>query len=165
MNDGYEQFADVMRELWPSCRQFQGDGLLEGFFRSLHADIDEVLRCARKLRTMDWDCTKPSLKQLKQMLMKATDNDRDEWQAFLDSVRRGAKANGVKCENWSDRDVYEAFVETQARTWTHGIGRRLKDDPKGRLQRLAQRERTNWAAYWRGYLTEQGRPIPEWLTL
>jgi hypothetical protein len=161
-----EAFAELMTGLWPSCRMFASDRWLATFFDGYvrFRDWEHVQRSARKVWAADPGATKPDVRAFIDLLRHVQEDDRDEWRDFLRSIRIGAKAQGHSMDGWSDRDAYEAFVETQARTWTHDlITKRPYPDEDGRRAHGAKTERELWAWRWRTWFRDHKRQPLSWL--
>ena len=168
MNPGLDSLDAIVRQLWPRYK----DGVQPMWDTQLHRyPIDELRTVLWRYRADHPDDTKPVWRTIYAMLAGGKDgttSGKSDLQLLLDSVRRAIATDPAwqkypAARSWSDSEVFENHIEANVRPVLRKVDGEAKDDPGGRLAKLAANEREWTVTRYIRDLQERGEAIPQWL--
>lgn len=156
------EFARKVREWWPTHRMTDEEMRAACWDRVLSKyPADVVGQALWQHKGDEPDKPRPTWKSVYAHLPKSNRRGGlDDLQALIRNMRL---AEPKRHEHASDGEVWQTWVDIQARKWTHDGNGKLRPDPDGCNAKCAKQERFSQMHWARGVCREAEREIPEYL--
>ena len=163
----FPEFLSAVRSLWSRTRMSDDEIRHTGWTHIDGRQADDVIAALKKHRADEPDAASPTWKAVWRILREQRGENggqSNDFQILLTQCRRyNSHVKGI--QNWSDAEVFQAYVDANTYPITHNtITHTPCADDDGRLARHAADWRHNEADHWRTYLLDAGLLVPAFLT-